>query len=113
VRADDLLLTPRSEIAADSRARDERADCRRSAAAGARRSFKTNGEAAADEPRVSSAFSAASSLRPIDDDDADLQLIDADPSDPFDFYPEKYNETARRRLLAQHAKRRATDDVPD
>ena len=23
---------------------------------------------------------------------ADLQLIDADPSDPFDFYPEKYNE---------------------
>lgn len=23
---------------------------------------------------------------------ADLQLIDADPSDPFDFYPEKYND---------------------
>jgi hypothetical protein len=32
--------------------------------------------------------------------DADMQLIDADPSDPFDFYPDHYNE----QLVAGYSK---------
>ncbi len=35
--------------------------------------------------------------------DADLQLIDADPRDPFDFFPAHLRRSARRRLLGEHA----------
>ena len=39
--------------------------------------------------------------------DADLQLIDADERDPFDFYSARLQRAGRRRLFAKHAKRGA------
>ena len=38
--------------------------------------------------------------------DADLQLIDADEQDPFDFYSRSIQRSVRCRLFAEHAKRR-------